>query len=84
MIEEEGTNESSVRIVRVINSALEEVLVEPGDVVVSLDLSVHVVAVEGEGANVLLHLLEGPHRLHHLGSLVQHLRAHGQWLARSR
>lgn len=68
--EGEGTNESSVRILRVINSALEEVLVEPGYVVVSLDLSVHVVAVEGEGANVLLHQLEGSRRLHHLGSLV--------------
>lgn len=63
----------SVGVVGIINGALEEVLVETSDVVVSLDLASHVVAIESEGANVLLHLLHRLQTLQHLGSFVQHV-----------
>ena len=63
----------SVGVVGIINGALEEVLVETSDVVVSLDLASHVVAIESEGANVLLHLLYRLQTLQHLGSFVQHV-----------
>lgn len=47
-------------VIGIVNGALEEVLVEAGDVVVGLNLAGHIVAIQGEGAGVLAHLL---HRL---------------------
>ena len=63
----------SVGVVGIINGALEEILIDTSDVMVSLDLASHVVAVESEGTNVLLHLVHRLQTLHHLGSFVQHV-----------
>lgn len=71
-------------VVRVVDGALEEVLVEAGDVVVGLDLTCHVVAVEGEGAHVLAHLVHRRQGLHHLRSFVQHVLGHRHRLSRRR
>jgi hypothetical protein len=58
------TDEPGVGSVGVVDGALEEVLVEAGDVVVRLHLPLRVVRVQRERAHVLLHLLHGPQRLH--------------------
>lgn len=70
-------------VIGVVDGALEEVLVEAVDVVVGLDLTGRVVAVEREGADVLAHLLHRLQRLHHLRSFVQHVLPHRHWLSRS-
>ena len=64
------TKEAGVGVVRVVDGALEEVLVEAGAVVVSLDLARHVVAVDGEGADMLAELFHGFEGLKHHGALV--------------
>ena len=76
------TNEAAVGIIGVVDSALKHVLVEAGDVVVRLDLAGHVVAVEGEGADVLAHLLDGRERLQHLRPSVEHVLLHAHRLPR--
>ena len=71
-----STDEVIEHIVGIVDGTLEEVLVEVADVVVSLNLTCHVMAVESEGANVLVHLLHRLERLHHLSSFVQHVLLH--------
>lgn len=43
----------------IINRTLEEILIETGDVMMSLNLATHVMAVDGEGADMLAHLYNG-------------------------
>lgn len=71
-------------VVGVVDGALEEVLVEASDVVVGLDLTSHVVAVESKSAHVLAHLVHRLEGLHHLGALVQDLLFHRHRLPRRR
>lgn len=71
-----------MNVIRIVNGALEEVLVEAGDVVVGLDLAGHVVAVGGKGAGVLAHLLHRLEGLKYLSSLVQHMLLHRHRLPR--
>lgn len=68
--------------VGVVKGALEEVLVDAGDVMVGLDLTAEIVGVEGKGASVLADLLHGLQRLHHLSPFVQQLLPHPHFLAR--
>ena len=78
----DNTNETAIGVIGIVNSALEEVLVESGDIVVSLDLSRHVGTVQSEGAHVLVHLLDWFQRLHHRRSLVQNVLLHRHRISR--
>jgi hypothetical protein len=78
------TDEAGVGGVGVVDGALEEVLVEAGDVVVRLQLPLGVVRVQRERARVLLRLLHGLQRLHRRRAHVQHLRRHRRRLPRGR
>lgn len=69
-------------MIGVVNGALEEVLVETGGVMVGFDLARHVVAVDGEGADMLGHFIDGFKGLHQLGALVQHVLPDGHRLPR--
>lgn len=51
------TDEAGISLIAVVNSALKEVLIEPSDIMMCLDLATHVVAVKRESTSVLLHLL---------------------------
>lgn len=51
------TNEAGVGVIGIINRTLEKVLVEPANIVVSLDLTAHVMAIQGKGADMLADLL---------------------------
>lgn len=70
------TDEATRGIVCVVDSTLEDVLVESGDIVVGLNLPAHVVGIESESANVLTHLLYRLQRLHHRGPLVKYVLSH--------
>jgi hypothetical protein len=76
------TDETGMGVIRIVNGALQEVLVDTGDIVVCLNLAGHVVAVQGEGAHVLLHLLHGLQGLKQLRALVYHLLLHRHRLPR--
>lgn len=81
-----NTYEPAIRVVGIINCALKEILVDPGDIVVGLYLARHIMAIYGEGAHMLAYLLYWLKRLQHLCSLVQHVLLHrhrlswGNWL----
>ena len=64
------TYETGIGLIRIINSALEKVVVEAGDIVMSLDLTTHVMAVTSKATNMLAHLFYGVQRLHHLSSFA--------------
>lgn len=67
----------------VVNSTLEEVLVDAGAVMMGLDLASHVMAVKSEGTDVLFDVLDGLQGLHHLSSFVEHVLLHRHRLSRS-
>lgn len=76
------TNKVGCGIIGVVNGALEKVLVEAGNIMVSLNLPRHILAIESKGADVLVHLLHWLKRLHHLCPFVQHLLLHRHRLPR--
>jgi len=53
------TEKTSIGFIRIVDGALDEILVEPGAVVVSLYLARHVVTIDGEGTRVVTNLLYG-------------------------
>jgi hypothetical protein len=78
------TDEAGRGLVGVVDGALDDVLVEPGEEVVDLHLAAQVVGVEREAARVQLHLPHRLQRLHHLRAHVQDLRRHRRRPARRR
>lgn len=82
MTEIQLTDEVGHGVIGVKNSALEEVLIDPSYIVVSLYLASRVMAVQGKSADVLVHLLYRLQRLQHLSPFVQHVLLRTHWLPR--
>lgn len=74
------TDETAARVVGVENGRLEKVVIESSDIMVSLNLTSHVMVIQSKSANMLVDLLDGLKGLHHLSSFVQHLLLHCQRL----